>query len=563
MTVLESLHHSRETLVRSAFEPFPSAASSSTSATQKTPRLARPPPPPPHELHHFATTNVTIGPHSFVGTRFYLVHWTAVAAAPLPPPAPASASAASSSTSPSSSSAKAAAPLGHGITPSVIKRLNQASQSDPALQALLRRAANGEATPDELADVSRKIEELRTEEEAAMAVAAQTGPLAAPPPVTSAAAATSATPPPPPPPAAAVPRPTHPSLAIEFEENLGERFLIPDHYLCVTLTPRNAPQTPSSTFAVLLSFFIFPRDRTLPKTHETTVEVGVATTNPPVPIDMIVEGCSADERDKLIRASRLGRPRDNGLETWWKNTIASVPPRVHVVHEPLPSLLHPEQDLSTTAGPRASVALSRTTSEAATTGGGGGGGGGAGGTSMSRNGSSSVVPLKRGASGTPSAAPGTGAAAAAAAEGGGGTPNAKRKPPATKRKAPTRSRSSTSVAPLVGRGGGAGNAKLEGSPFGPAASPGPSSSQPYGGSGSPAPPSMLPPLPGTSSGGVVGPDGGPGTTPGTASVGKGRAKAGAATTGKGKAKAKGKGKKKRKVESESDPDDWEGYRVIE
>jgi hypothetical protein len=37
---------------------------------------------------------------------------------------------------------------------------------------------------------------------------------------------------------------------------------------------------------------------------------------------MIIEGVRDDEREKFMRASRLGRPRDNGLENWWKNTVS-------------------------------------------------------------------------------------------------------------------------------------------------------------------------------------------------------------------------------------------------
>lgn len=117
----------------------------------------------------------------------------------------------------------------------------------------------------------------------------------------------------------------HPALVIEFAESSPNRFLVPDHFLCVTLTPRAAPSTVVTTVALLLSFFVFPPDRTIRgREHEILATEGAIPPPPPVPIDMIVEGVKEDERDKFVRASRLGRPRDTGLENWWKNTVSAV-----------------------------------------------------------------------------------------------------------------------------------------------------------------------------------------------------------------------------------------------
>jgi len=294
LSILDSLHSSRQNLLHAALPPFSSPS---------LPQLHH----PPHRITHFATTNVTIGPHSFSGTRFYLVEWTTpipqpsstpappVAASPPPPP-------------PRSASPPKASPA--AITPSLIQRLNAASLTDPALATLLRRAATGQASPEELGNLSKKIEELRKEEEMEQN-------------------------PPPPPPAAEVPQPTapgggsaapvypHPALVIEFAESSPNRFLLPDHYLCVTLTPRSAPSVQQTTVALLLSFFVFPPDRSVRgREHEFLASEGGIPPPPPVPVDMIIEGVRDDEREKFMKASRLGRPRDNGLENWWKNTVS-------------------------------------------------------------------------------------------------------------------------------------------------------------------------------------------------------------------------------------------------
>ncbi|GAA5975255.1 hypothetical protein JCM5350_000209 [Sporobolomyces pararoseus] len=378
LSILDSLHSSRQNLLHVALPPFSSPS---------LPQLQH----PPHQIHHFATTNVTIGPHSFTGTKFFLVEWTTPTQPPPPrqaaPPPPASAFPPQRSASPPKASSEA-------ITPSLIQRLNAASLTDPALANLLRRAATGQASPEELGGLSKKIEELRKEEEAEQN-------------------------PPPAPPTAAETVPVesqggggsipHPALVIEFAESAPNRFLIPDHFLCVVLTPRSASSTPMTTVALLLSFFVFPPDRAVRgREHELIATEGGIPPPPPVPIDMIIEGVREDEKDKFMRASRLGRPRDTGLENWWKNTIASVPSRVHVVHQqPKPKLPQLPDAAS----------LSRTGSEGGAT-----------------------VPMKRGASGTPMSA-------GASANKRGKTVMAAPPPPAARRVAArsstTRSRSST------------------------------------------------------------------------------------------------------------------------
>ncbi|GAA5892636.1 uncharacterized protein JCM6883_007420 [Sporobolomyces salmoneus] len=340
LSILDSLHSSRQNLLHVAFPPFSSPS---------LPHLEH----PPHRISQFATTNVTIGPHSFPDTRFYLVEWTTPTRQPPPVAAPPPPRA----TSPPKTSSAAQA-----ITPSLIQRLNAASLTDPALATLLRRAATGQASPEELGGLSKKIEELRKEEEL------EKNPTPNPEPAREADTPVSVAPP-------TIP---HPALVIEFAESAPNRFLVPDHFLCVVLTPRSAPSTMVTTVALLLSFFVFPPDRSVRgREHELLATEGGIPPPPPVPIDMIVEGVKEGERDLFMRASRLGRPRDAGLENWWKNTISTVPPRVHVVHQAKPTLPQlPE-----------APSLSRTNSEATGT-----------------------VPMKRGASGTPMSAGGAGAA---------------------------------------------------------------------------------------------------------------------------------------------------------
>ncbi|GAA5942062.1 hypothetical protein JCM1841_005915, partial [Sporobolomyces salmonicolor] len=314
LTILDSLQQSRQSLLHHAFSLF--SVPSRPKAAQKIIQ-------PPHKLRHFQTATVTIGPHSFTDTKLFLAEWSTAAGAAAPPPPVAQ---------------PAPAPASTGITPALIKRLNAASLTDPALAALLRRAANGEATPQELSGLARHIEELRKEEDAANA----------PAPVASTSL--------PPASAGAI---AHPALVIEFSESAGKRFIIPDHYVftALPLHPTHAAHTPTPstpTCNALLSFFIFPPDRSKGKQPAGSAP----TANPPVPVDLIVEQCTEQHRECLVKASRVSRPRDERVETWWRQMINAVPPRVHVVHHP-PRLPTPPPDPSVPG----SAALSRTGSE--------------------------------------------------------------------------------------------------------------------------------------------------------------------------------------------------------
>ncbi|GAA6004940.1 hypothetical protein JCM11491_002284 [Sporobolomyces phaffii] len=473
LSILDSLHSSRQNILHAALPPFSSPS---------LPHLTH----PPHRIAHFATTNVTVGPHSFPNTNFYLVEWTTTGPAAAPAPSPPRRSA-----SPPKSS-------GAAITPSLIQRLNAASLTDPALATLLRRAATGQATPDELGGLSKKIEELRKEEEAEQN---PPPPQAEPQPAPDSAVAGGGGPVP------------HPALVIEFAESAPSRFLVPDHFLCVTLTPRSAPSVPITTVALLLSFFVFPPDRAIRgREREILATEGALPPPPPVPVDMIIEGVREGERDKFMRASRLGRTRDTGLENWWKNTIASVPSRVHVVHQPRPKLPQLPD----------APALSRTNSEVA------------------------GVPMKRGASGTPMSAGGAGGSGAnkrgktvvAAAPPSAATASRRR---TGARGSTTRSRSSTTGLPIDYR----------------------DSPEPPDDPETDLLPAAAPPgLARTAAGATASPRGSPAPT--SSARKKAGSKAGTARGARssGGGARSGKSKKKKK-EASSDEDDWSGIKVIE
>ncbi|GAA5851851.1 hypothetical protein JCM9279_001907 [Rhodotorula babjevae] len=335
LSLIDSLYQSRQTLLFDTFAIFRSPSRPRTGTISES----------PHSLEHIATANLAIGPHSFPDTRLYLCEWAQPASsAPAAPPAPTLNPAA--------------------ITPALIARLNAASQTDPALAAILQKAASGQASPDELSGLARYIDEMRQEEEGA------------PPP-----------PPPPPAPAPAdstgAPLPTHPSLVLEFRElSGGEQFILPAHYIYSPLHS-HVPQ-PIGAQDVLLSFFVFPSERaSTPSMFKRGryragagaaqgqgLEAGAIDQDAPVPVDMIVQGCGEYARECMFRAARNGRKKDDQVEMWWRQMISSVPPRTHVlfVPPPLPSARDatpPDGALDSSAahGHPASSALSRTASQ--------------------------------------------------------------------------------------------------------------------------------------------------------------------------------------------------------
>lgn len=288
LSIVDSLHQSRQTLLRDTFTLFRSATGRAQSPS---------PSQTPHSLKHFATSTVSVGPHAFFETKLYLCDW-----------------------SPSSSSTptmQQATLNPAAITPALIARLNAASQTDPALADILRKAASGQATSDELSGLARLIEQLRREDEAATAAAAAAA--ANPSALGSAPAAGHST--------GSPPVPAHPSLVIEFHEVPGEQYLIPAHYLYTALPPPPGMPAIPGRQDVLLSFFIFPTERFPPhsaKGKHRAMYQPMTDFEAPVPVDVVVEHCTDYARDCLFRASRNGRPKESKLEDWWRQMVRSA-----------------------------------------------------------------------------------------------------------------------------------------------------------------------------------------------------------------------------------------------
>ncbi|KAL7338541.1 hypothetical protein BJY59DRAFT_701175 [Rhodotorula toruloides] len=279
LSIVDSLHQSRQTLLRDTFTLFRSATGRAQSPS---------PSQTPHSLKHFATSTVSVGPHAFFETKLYLCDW--------------SPSSASTPTMQQATLNPAA------ITPALIARLNAASQTDPALADILRKAASGQASSDELSGLARLIEQLRQEDEAATAAAAA--------PAQPAAGNSNGSP----------PAPAHPSLVVEFHEVPGEQYLIPAHYLYTALPPPPGMPAIPGRQDVLLSFFIFPAERFPPhsaKGKHRAMYQPVTDFEAPVPVDVVVEHCTDYARDCLFRASRNGRPKDSKLEDWWRQMVRS------------------------------------------------------------------------------------------------------------------------------------------------------------------------------------------------------------------------------------------------
>ncbi|EMS18688.1 uncharacterized protein RHTO_05791 [Rhodotorula toruloides NP11] len=325
LSIVDSLHQSRQTLLRDTFTLFRSATGRAQSPS---------PSQTPHSLKHFATSTVSVGPHAFFETKLYLCDW--------------SPSSASTPTMQQATLNPAA------ITPALIARLNAASQTDPALADILRKAASGQASSDELSGLARLIEQLRQEDEAATAAAAA--------PAQPAAGNSNGSP----------PAPAHPSLVVEFHEVPGEQYLIPAHYLYTALPPPPGMPAIPGRQDVLLSFFIFPAERFPPhsaKGKHRAMYQPVTDFEAPVPVDVVVEHCTDYARDCLFRASRNGRPKDSKLEDWWRQMINAVPHRTHILYIPPTHSIAPSPALQASPPPEEdSAALSRTGSNLGTPG---------------------------------------------------------------------------------------------------------------------------------------------------------------------------------------------------
>ena len=185
------------------------------------------------------------------------------------------------------------------ITPALIQRLNAASTKDTHLATVLRKAASGQANPQELAYLAKYIKSV--EKEDADKKAAEAGPVASTSQQQDAAEEPAGP----------------PALVIEFQESAGQRFTLPSHYTYTELhaTPA-AKKVKAVTSDVLLSFFLFPTSKG--KEKEGYFADGAV----PVPVDVIVEQCTEDVKDALLRCSRTGRARESSVESWWKRMVS-------------------------------------------------------------------------------------------------------------------------------------------------------------------------------------------------------------------------------------------------
>ncbi|GAA5965512.1 hypothetical protein JCM8115_005782 [Rhodotorula mucilaginosa] len=352
LSIVDSLYQSRETLLHHTFTPFVSLAHAPHSLVQLTsPRGPG--------------CTVSIGPHAFLSTHIYLCDWNPSGAGtgPTPPPPPAAAP----SPAPLSTSA---------ITPSLVARLNEASQEDRKLAETLRKAANGQASADELAGLATFIEHLRRQEEAEAAnPPLPAGGSGAPPSVVLDFAETRY------PPAAAAA--ATPSLSRKAPA-VDRRVVLPAHFVLTPLPPRNQnPMQPALFHDVLLSLFIFPSELTPPQSARGKQRLQAAPEadlNAPVPVDIVVEGCDQRMLDGLWRAARNGRPRDDQLERWARQMINSIPHRTHILHIPPSVAAAAAAAASDTAlaahadDPTTSAGMSRSASQTGLLGAGGGGG---------------------------------------------------------------------------------------------------------------------------------------------------------------------------------------------
>lgn len=281
LTVLKALTQGRQALLNDALPLF--WASSHSKLAPQAPLQ------PPHTLCHLTTSTVSIGPHSFSETKLFVADWTEgntrrrklIAVAPPPPPPPASPG---------------------KMTPSLISRLNADSAKDPQLAAILRKAATGTATPQELAHLAKHIKSVEKEDSE---LASATGPAAS----TSQQWEEVDEPPAP------------PSLVLEFRDSSTKQFIVPPHYTYTELPPTDptAKATPSD---VLLSFFVFPSASGKGKEREGYMADGTV----PAPIDLVAKDCSEEVKDALLRCSRTGKARDLAMEDWWKRTASYSPP---------------------------------------------------------------------------------------------------------------------------------------------------------------------------------------------------------------------------------------------
>ncbi|KAF9225415.1 hypothetical protein BS17DRAFT_778562 [Gyrodon lividus] len=167
LVILQSLKQSRDKWLRTTFPKF-----SSRGRGGKQPDVV----PPPHTIHNRGRCTLQIGPHAFMDTTVFEVHYHLVPVAVAPsttfvyqstPAGFRTGSQAKTSPTPSASStAGPSNPLlsslasTMSVPTALISQVNIAATSNPTLANLLQLAASGRASPDQLKTLGLLIQSL-------------------------------------------------------------------------------------------------------------------------------------------------------------------------------------------------------------------------------------------------------------------------------------------------------------------------------------------------------------------------------------------------------------------
>ncbi|KAF9245758.1 hypothetical protein BU15DRAFT_58728 [Melanogaster broomeanus] len=167
--ILQSLKQSREKWLRTTFPKF-----SSRGRGGKQPDVV----PPPHTIYNRGRCTLQIGPHAFMDTTVFEVHYHLVPVAVAPSttfvyqttaagsyqtgsqPKASSSTPTSVPTPGPSNSIVSSLSTTMSVPPALISQVNVAATSNPTLANLLQLAASGRATPDQLKTLGLLIQSL-------------------------------------------------------------------------------------------------------------------------------------------------------------------------------------------------------------------------------------------------------------------------------------------------------------------------------------------------------------------------------------------------------------------
>ncbi|KAK4057865.1 hypothetical protein OIO90_001084 [Microbotryomycetes sp. JL221] len=260
------------------------------------------------------STTVKLGPHIFMDTELVCtqdINSTAVTSIA------GHSSSKSATKRKKSDAAKAAsnASAAPAITPALIKRLNVASASNSDLAKTLRKAANGTASQQELANLAKIIDRIQKEDDdkaasqargrAALDTATPTASASTSTASTSAKASNSAE-----------TNSDPPQLLIRFKESPLSTFLIPGHFQ--HSVHASARPDAAEDVDVVLSFFVTPESSRGKQKLDPVDDGGVA-----IPVDIVIEECNEATQAVIAACSRTNRRKDPRVEEWWKQAVGS------------------------------------------------------------------------------------------------------------------------------------------------------------------------------------------------------------------------------------------------